>query len=185
MAFSGSKHLKRKNVVFEYDLDGKPYVCLGLPSAKMVKLGEIQQVFLTPQGSVCPIEALNSLFAVIPATENDILFLWTDGHKAIRPIVHSMALAEINKHFQAGGWENAFGHSFSIGGASFFLSQGVDPEIVQLMGRWKSLAYKTYIQAFEQVASKHTQSGFQLWAIDPQCGWKLWQRAMTPQVEMG
>ncbi|KAL6303191.1 hypothetical protein BKA93DRAFT_735482 [Sparassis latifolia] len=32
-------------------------------------------------------------------------------------------------------WGTAFGHSFRIGGASFLLSQKVDPEIVCLMGR--------------------------------------------------
>ncbi|KAG2062201.1 hypothetical protein BDR06DRAFT_946350, partial [Suillus hirtellus] len=31
----------------------------------------------------------------------------------------------------------------------------VDPEIVRIAGRWKSLAYETYIRAFEQVASQH------------------------------
>jgi hypothetical protein len=45
----------------------------------------------------------------------------------------------------AWGWGTAFGHSFRIGGASFFLVQGVNPEIVCLAGRWKSLAYEAYI----------------------------------------
>ncbi|KIJ48733.1 hypothetical protein M422DRAFT_109094, partial [Sphaerobolus stellatus SS14] len=47
------------------------------------------------------------------------------------------------------------GHSFRIGGASYFLAQKVDPEIVQIAGRWRSLAYETYIRAFELTASRH------------------------------
>ncbi|KAG1879817.1 hypothetical protein F4604DRAFT_1579058, partial [Suillus subluteus] len=47
------------------------------------------------------------------------------------------------------------GHSFWIGGASFYLAKKVNPEIMRLAGRWCSLAYETYIQAFEQVASQH------------------------------
>ena len=34
-------------------------------------------------------------------------------------------------------------------------SQKVDPEIVRLAGRWKSLAYEAYIRAFELIASAH------------------------------
>jgi hypothetical protein len=48
----------------------------------------------------------------------------------------------------AHGWGTSFGHFFRIGGASFFLVMKVNPEIVHIAERWKSLAYKTYIQAF-------------------------------------
>ncbi|KII82965.1 hypothetical protein PLICRDRAFT_65282, partial [Plicaturopsis crispa FD-325 SS-3] len=44
---------------------------------------------------------------------------------------------------------------FRIGGASFYLAQGVTPDIVRLAGRWRSLAFEAYIRAFEQVASRH------------------------------
>jgi hypothetical protein len=35
------------------------------------------------------------------------------------------------------------------------LSQKIDPEIIRLAGRWRSLAYEVYIRAFEQIASRH------------------------------
>lgn len=35
------------------------------------------------------------------------------------------------------------------------LAQGVNPEIIRIAGRWKSLAYQAYIKAFELVASHH------------------------------
>jgi len=41
------------------------------------------------------------------------------------------------------------------GGASFYLSQKVEPEIVRIAGRRRSLAYEAYIRAFEQIASRH------------------------------
>ena len=40
------------------------------------------------------------------------------------------------------------------GAASFYLAHNIDPEIVRLAGRWKSLAYETHIRASEQVASR-------------------------------
>jgi len=59
----------------------------------------------------------------------------------------------INHILQAWGWGMTFGHSLRIRGAFFFLAQKVDPEIVQLAGHWKPLAYETYIRAFEQTAA--------------------------------
>ena len=43
------------------------------------------------------------------------------------------------------------GHSFHIGGTPFCLVQKVDPEMVRIAGRWKCLAYKTYIRSFGRV----------------------------------
>ncbi|KAF8233068.1 hypothetical protein L208DRAFT_1269059 [Tricholoma matsutake] len=70
-------------------------------------------------------------------------------------MVKTAAINHINSILKAWGWGTTFGHSFRISGASFYLSQKVDPEIVQLAGRWCSLAYEAYIRAFEQVASRH------------------------------
>lgn len=52
--WDGSKHLKCSDVLFGEDQDGKPYACLGLPSAKTAKAGEIQYVFLVGENDVCP-----------------------------------------------------------------------------------------------------------------------------------
>jgi hypothetical protein len=70
-------------------------------------------------------------------------------------MVKSKALARINNILEALGWGTAFGHLFQIGGGSFFLAQGVNPEIVRLASHWKSLAYEAYIRAFEQITSRH------------------------------
>ena len=70
-------------------------------------------------------------------------------------MVKSKAIHYINTILKSWGWGTTFGHSFRIGGASFYLSQKVDPEIVQIAGRWRSLAYEAYICAFEQIASCH------------------------------
>ncbi|KAF9473547.1 hypothetical protein BDN70DRAFT_762043, partial [Pholiota conissans] len=74
------------------------------------------------------------------------LFSWRDHSGHTRPMVRNAALTHINSILSAQGWGNAFGHSFRIGGASFYLAAGVNPEIVCLHGRWKSLAYEAYIR---------------------------------------
>ncbi|TFY61177.1 hypothetical protein EVJ58_g4674 [Rhodofomes roseus] len=155
-AFDGSKHIKRADAMTALDVNGKLYARLDLPAAKTARQGEIQSVYLVVQGpTVCPIAALRNLTAVVPAGPADPLFSWRDRNGAVRPLVRDAALQRINSIFRSDGWGTAFGHSFRIGGAAFFLAQGADPEIVRLQGRWRSMAYQVYIRAFEQVASHH------------------------------
>ncbi|KIJ56447.1 hypothetical protein M422DRAFT_150297 [Sphaerobolus stellatus SS14] len=153
--FDGIKHLKRQDAFIQKDLNGKDYARLDLPSAKTAKAGEVQSVFFTVEDDICPIEALCNLSRVIPAGPEDSLFSWRDTKGKIRPIVKSKALSRINSVFNNNNWGTTFGHSFRIGGASFYLSQGVEAEIVRIAGRWKSLAYETYIRSFELVVSRH------------------------------
>lgn len=154
-AFNPNKHLRRRDAFFGTDLDGKDYLRLDLQDAKTAKPGEIQNVFLTGDGELGPLQALRNLAQVVPAGPNDPMFSWRDRNGTIRPMVKDAALDRINSILSAWGWGTAFGHSFRIGGASYYLAQKVDPEIVRLAGRWKSLAYEAYIRAFEQVASRH------------------------------
>jgi hypothetical protein len=153
--FDKSKHLKQQDVHLGVDLDGKLYAHLDLPSAKTAKPGEIQSIFLVPQEGLCPIEAFKNLAMVVPAGPDDPLFSWQDQHGDVRPMVKSKAIAHINAILKTWCWGTTFSHSFRISGTSFYLSQKVDPEIVCIAGRWRSLAYKAYIHTFELVTSCH------------------------------
>ena len=146
---------KWQDAFFGFNLDGKHYAWLDLPSAKTVKPGEIQSIFVIPQGDLCPIEALQNLACVVPARPKDLLFSWQDKSEDIHPMVKSMAINHINSILRAHGWGMAFGHSFHIGGASFYLTQKINPEIICLASHWRSLAYKAYICTFKQIVSCH------------------------------
>ena len=84
-AFDKTKHLKRRDILFGLDLDNKHYAWLDLPSAKTAKPGEIQSVFVVPQGDLCPIGALQNLAHVVPAGPEDPLFSWRDNRGEISP----------------------------------------------------------------------------------------------------
>src|SRR4051812_40060428 len=73
---------------------------------------------------LCPIEALTNMANVTPAGTSEPLFSWRDKTGIARPMVKDRVLACINVIFQAWGWGTAFGHSFQIGGTSFYLAQG-------------------------------------------------------------
>ncbi|KAF9521320.1 hypothetical protein CPB83DRAFT_778911, partial [Crepidotus variabilis] len=115
-SFDKSKHLTRKDALLGFDMNGSRYVRLDLPCAKTARPGEIQFIYLTNQGSLCPIDALNNLASVVPARAGDPLFSWRDHHGDIRPMVHSTALRYINNILQEGDFGTSFGHSFRIGG---------------------------------------------------------------------
>ncbi|KAJ3752363.1 hypothetical protein EV360DRAFT_55325 [Lentinula raphanica] len=153
--FDPAKHLRRCDANFGKDLDGVEYIKLDLRSAKTAKNGEIQNIILTGGGDLSAIDALRNLAKVVPAGPSDPMFSWKDKNEEIRPMVKARALERINSIISAWGWGTAFGHSFRIGGASHYLAMKVDPEIVRLAGRWRSLAYEAYIRAFEQIASRH------------------------------
>ena len=89
----------------------------------MVKPGEIQSIFLVPQDSLCPLAALQNFARVVLAGPNDLLFSWCDSHGLIQLLVKSKAIGRVNAIIKAWGWGTAFGHSFWIGGASYYLSQ--------------------------------------------------------------
>jgi hypothetical protein len=156
--FNKAQHLKREDALFGTDLNGKNYTRFDLPSAKTAKPGMTQSVFLSTQGELCPIAAITNLAKIVPARADDPLFSWRDNRGEICPMVKARALDRINSILSANRWGNTFGHSFRIGRASYYLAQKVNPEIVRIAGRWKSLAYKAYIRAFEQVASRHLGS---------------------------
>jgi hypothetical protein len=155
-AFSPQLHLAREHALFDHDKAGSARVKLLLPRAKTSEPGKPQEIVIVDQsGPLSPIEALRNHAAVNPASARDPLFSWYDRKGQIRPLTRKPAIDRINSILAAWGWGTSFGHSFRIGGASFLLAQGVSPEIVRLQGRWRSLAYETYIRAFEEIASQH------------------------------
>lgn len=106
--------------------------------------------------------ALRNLEIVVPALADDPLFSWRDSRGEVCPMVRVQALERINLILKASGWSTSFGHSFRIGGASFYLAKKIDPKIIRVAGRWKSLAYEAYIRAFEQTSSQDSANATSL-----------------------
>jgi len=153
--FSPLTRPTRGCVVQGHDNKCSPYARIDLPKAKTARPGEKQSIWLAQQGELCPMAALHNMAQVTQAGSGDPLFSWRDSQGEIRPLVKEVAMARVNDILEQEGWNSAFGHSFRIGGASYSLAQKVEPEVVRIAGRWRSLAYETYIRGFEQVISKH------------------------------
>ena len=132
--------------------------------------------------SLCPIQALQHyLHFRLQLNRNPMSPLLTlqDGSPLSRTRFISMlqcALRSLGLHSQ-----QFTGHSFRIGAASSAAASMVPDHLIQVLGRWASSCYKTYIHtscdslktAQEQMASSHLQRPPQHWhsmaATQPYC----------------
>lgn len=62
-----------------------------------------------------------------------------------------------NRIWEDAGLEPLMGHSFRIGGATHYLVNGVEPNVVKAMGRWKSDAFEAYWRDLEALAAIHIE----------------------------
>lgn len=95
------------------------------------------------RGELCPVQALWE-YCMIRGSKIGPLFCFLDG----TPIPRSF----FSKHLQVAlSWANCDthrykGHSFRIGAASCAAAMGISDDQIQVMGRWKSNAFKKYIR---------------------------------------
>jgi len=68
-----------------------------------------------------------------------------------------MFLQRCNAVWASHGFHRFTGHSFRIGGTTFFLLSRVDPQVVKAMGRWRSDAFLRYWRSLDALASIHTE----------------------------
>lgn len=153
-AFNPLSCLTRKDATEDLDLDKRLFARLNLPSAKTARPGESQSVVIIPQGNLCPIEALRNLAIVVPAKADDPMFSWRDDKGAIRPMAKPRFMERVNGILTSNNSDRIFGHSFRIGGASYYMANKIDTEVVRIAGRWRSLAYQTYVRGVEQAISR-------------------------------
>ncbi|KAJ4471981.1 hypothetical protein J3R30DRAFT_3522412 [Lentinula aciculospora] len=105
--FDGERHLKRHNAVFAHNMDGVEFLRI---------------FFLTGSGDISAIGALHNLTRVVLARPE-----YQRG--SICPMVKDKVLGHINSVLKAWEWGTTFGHSFHIGGASYYLAQKENSEI--------------------------------------------------------
>ena len=96
------------------------------------------------QQDMCPVKALWA-YCRIRGTKAGVLFCFMDG----TPISRQFFNKQLQLSFQWCNMDtnNYKGHSFRIGSASYAFEQGYSDERIQMMGRWRSCAYKSYIRS--------------------------------------
>ena len=95
------------------------------------------------QSVLCPVSALLTYMAIRPPTPGP-LFIFLDG----TPLTRQKLVYHLRKAVSNLGLTTA-GHSFRIGAASTAARVGINDSTIQLMGRWKSSAFLTYIRSLK------------------------------------
>ena len=96
------------------------------------------------QTDLCPVSAMLSYLAIRPSTSGP-LFIFKDGSPLTKPkLICHLRNAISQLGLNTAGYS---GHSFRIGAASTTARIGISDSNIQLLGRWKSSAFLTYIRS--------------------------------------
>lgn len=105
-------------------------------------------------------EALNAVRALVRHMRlnnpgpGEHLFTYTErGGKGRRPLTKSWFVQRFNGILADYGEPQVTGHSFRVGGATFYTRSGQDVERVKLVGRWKSDAWMGYVRDKQRLAA--------------------------------
>ena len=119
-------------------------VCLRIKQSKLDPFRQGVDVYIgATRKAVCPVDALLRYLEIRSSTTGP-LFIHADAI----PLTRASLVSNLKQALcQVGIQLNAFnGHSFWIGTATTAAQRGVEDSLIQMLGRWKSGAYKLYIK---------------------------------------
>lgn len=124
----------------------RPFWSLHLPKTKTGTPGE---VFLGFSGEFdCPCHALDNMFKIQTSNPSDPAFNLGPGI----PLSRSTFIEAIRKPLTSANLSGGIhGHSFRIGGATLLAAAGYPDHVIQLAGRWHSLAFLRYIRRHDRI----------------------------------
>ena len=99
-----------------------------------------------PRHPLCPAAALFALLALAPAAPADTPLLCLHRSACL---TQNSFVSRLRDVLKTAGFPDAnefSGHSFRRGGATAFFAAGIASDIIQLIGDWKSDAYKLYCE---------------------------------------
>ncbi|KAF5384159.1 hypothetical protein D9615_003180 [Tricholomella constricta] len=144
--FNTSTHLSRGCVTFLPSFAAPTHVRLDLPASKTdpFRKGVSILIAKAPEGSTtCAVSALHHLFTSNPQPLDAPLFSNPDGS----PLTRADFVSTLKQRLTSLGINASLysGHSFRRGAASAAAAVGFADFEIQLLGRWRSDAYKLYI----------------------------------------
>ncbi|KAF7365423.1 putative reverse transcriptase domain protein [Mycena venus] len=102
-----------------------------------------------------PINAVNHHLQVNRIPANLPLFSYRNTNGHLICLTRKKFLQRCNEIWSRHGFPAYSGHSFRIGGTTELLLAGVHPDVVKVMGRWQSDAFKVYWRRVDILATLH------------------------------
>lgn len=148
--FSPAEHLSRESVTFLPSIDAPTHIRLDIPASKTdpFRKGASILISAAPGKTTCPVAALKHLFISHPLPSNSPLF---SGCTPGTPLSRTDFVSTLKARLDHLGIDSSkfSGHSFRRGAATAAAAVGFADHEIQLLGRWRSDAYKLYIDVPE------------------------------------
>ena len=130
-------HVTRRSIVLHQD-----HLELSLPASKTDPFRQgICLLISASDDAACPLRALQHLFLHFPAPPSAPLFF-----TGPRPFTRDVATDALRSALRTAGITGQYsGHSFRRGAATSARENGLTDSEIMMLGRWKSEAYRTYI----------------------------------------
>ena len=136
-----SYHLTKRSIQLETD---KLYVSLLASKTDLFRKG-VTLTVAASHDEACPVASLRHLFTRFPLPATAPLF-----YRAGSCFTREYLVNTIQSNIRTLGIRGQFNsHSFRIKAATTARQRGLRDDEIQLLGRWKSDAYKAYIQTHE------------------------------------
>jgi hypothetical protein len=143
-AFNRSEHLTQGSNQFFPSRDNPSHISVTFPTSKTDPFCKGVTIFIsTVNAPTCAVKALQALFVHDPRPPDAPLFCNEDGS-----LLHHSAFGEgLQSLLMTAGFDaiRFSGHSFRCGAASSAAAAGFTKFEIQQLGRWRSNAYKLYI----------------------------------------
>ena len=141
--FNGEKQLRRRDVIISEN-----NATVGIRWSKNQQFSRELLTFPLPKlhnSILCPVNAVQTVFRLIPATDEKHLFMLPDGTSlSYRPFLNK--LRSILKNANVEDYRAYGSHSFRRGGTTFSFLCGIPAPVIKLLGNWKSDSYLSYIE---------------------------------------
>lgn len=142
--FDNTKQLCRKDIIIQ-----KSYLLVKFKWTKTIQFGDrvlYIPLVAIPSSKFCPVSAYKRMCEFIPASTESPAFLIESRGKLI-PLAYNQFQNKLKQLISLIGLNPLLfsSHSFRRGGATLLANAGIPSNMIQLMGDWKSDAYKKYI----------------------------------------
>lgn len=131
---------------------------VSLPKTKTSVSGEDVIVSRQKNSSTDPVHALRRHIRKNTSRVGEFLATYRDSDGRSCVLTKRIFLSRCNEIWKKHGLGRYTGHCFRIGGTSYFLLAGVNPDVVKSFGRWKSDSFLRYWRSLDQLAVRHLEN---------------------------
>ena len=147
VARSLNKSLTRERV----DLRHPEYAIITFLHTKTIQFGQrvLRIPLLRSDTPLCPIAAYRHSLSLLGSSCHLAAFSYQNHRGVTLPLIPHTFVTVFRSLLSRAGIPDAQrfrGHSFRRGGASWAFASGVPGELIQIMGDWKSDAYRVYLE---------------------------------------